>query len=146
MSDEVDKKDKLADILDLYNDVSEVETTNIPIVPPLPEDLTTNDYNEVRNNLKSIIITNNRAIEKLMEVAEESDSPRAFEVVAKLVDSCVQANEKLLELHKKKKEIDALEHMKNPTVTNNAIFIGSTKELLENLKQLRSKPDEQQQQ
>jgi hypothetical protein len=56
----------------------------------------------------------------------------------------VQANEKLLELHRKKKEIETMENMSNPTVTNNAIFIGSTKELLENLKSLRAKTDEQQ--
>jgi hypothetical protein len=144
MSDELEKKDKLADILDLYNEPEEISQVPIPAVPSIPQDLTTSDYNEVRTNLKSIIKTNTVAIEKLMEVAEESDSPRAFEVVAKLIDSCVQANEKLLELHRKKKEIETMENMSNPTVTNNAIFIGSTKELLENLKSLRAKTDEQQ--
>jgi len=144
MSDELEKKDKLADILDLYNEPEEISQVPIPAVPAIPQDLTTADYNEVRTNLKSIIKTNTVAIEKLMEVAEESDSPRAFEVVAKLIDSCVQANEKLLELHRKKKEIETMENMSNPTVTNNAIFIGSTKELLENLKSLRAKTDEQQ--
>ena len=144
MSDELEKKDKLADILDLYNEPEEITQVPIPAVPAIPQDLTTADYNEVRTNLKSIIKTNTIAIEKLMEVAEESDSPRAFEVVAKLIDSCVQANEKLLELHRKKKEIETMENMSNPTVTNNAIFIGSTKELLENLKSLRAKTDEQQ--
>lgn len=143
MSDELEKKDKLADILDLYNEPEEITQVPIPVVPAIPQDLTTADYNEVRTNLKSIIKTNTIAIEKLMEVAEESDSPRAFEVVAKLIDSCVQANEKLLELHRKKKEIETMENMSNPTVTNNAIFIGSTKELLENLKQLRIKQDDE---
>lgn len=149
------KPDKIADILNLYNAVEppKEKTTIVPeIIEPVnignnvaPNAQLDIDYDEVRDNLKLLIDRNMDALTGLMDVATESQNARAYEVVAKLIDSCVQANNAFLDLHKKRKEIDALDGFKSSgNVTNNAIFIGSTKELLENLKLLKEKNGQQQ--
>lgn len=136
-----DKPDKIAEVLNLYNDVEDIiEVTTPPSVPaPQSPDNSqqTQDFQEVRSNLKSLIDKNMDAIDELMQVANESQAARAYEVAAKLIDSCVQANEKLLDLHRKQKEIDVLSGSSGTTVNNNSIFVGSTKELMELLKKSR---------
>ena len=136
-----DKPDKIAEVLNLYNDVEDIiEVTTPPSVPaPQSPDNSqqTQDFLEVRSNLKSLIDKNMDAIDELMQVANESQAARAYEVAAKLIDSCVQANEKLLDLHRKQKEIDVLSGSSGTTVNNNSIFVGSTKELMELLKKSR---------
>ena len=144
--------DKISDILNLYNDVSE-QTSNIIPQNDVPgqvintqhigEHIQRKDFEEVRKNLKDLIDKNMNAIDSLMEIALESQQPRAYEVASKLMDSCAQANEKLLDLHKKQKEIDAIVLAGKPNqVTNNAFFIGSTKELMNSIRKLKQSTTE----
>ena len=87
------------------------------------------DYDLVRQNLKDIIDQGKVAIEGILDVAGEGDSPRAYEVVSQLLKSTSEANKDLLDLHKKKKELEREEgSLKNQT-TNNNLFVGSTKDL-----------------
>ena len=73
-----------------------------------------------------------------MKVASESDSPRAFEVVSQLLKTATEANKELLDVHKQMKDIEKDETKKQ--VTNNAFFVGSTKELQDMIhKQLPAK-------
>ena len=87
------------------------------------------DYSEVRENLKDLIDGGKIALDGILKVASESDSPRAFEVVSQLLKTSVEANKELLDVHKQMKDLEAEEKAKN--VTNNAFFVGSTKELQE---------------
>ena len=87
------------------------------------------DYSEVRENLKELIDGGKVALDGILKVASESDSPRAFEVVSQLLKTSVEANKELLDVHKQMKELEAEDNAKN--VTNNACFVGSTKELQE---------------
>ena len=87
------------------------------------------DYSEVRENLKDLIDGGKIALDGILKVASESDSPRAFEVVSQLLKTSVEANKELLDVHKQMKELEAEDKAKN--VTNNAFFVGSTKELQE---------------
>jgi dTDP-D-glucose 4,6-dehydratase len=88
------------------------------------------DYISVRKNLKNIIKQAEVAIDGILEVATESESPRAYEVVSQLIHSSLDANSKLIELHKKMKEIEKKDENSGVTnITNNAIFMGSTAEL-----------------
>ena len=87
------------------------------------------DYSEVRENLKELIDGGKVALDGILKVASESDSPRAFEVVSQLLKTSVEANKELLDVHKQMKELEAEDKAKN--VTNNAFFVGSTKELQE---------------
>ena len=87
------------------------------------------DYGEVRENIKEVIAYSKEAIDGLLKVASESDSPRAYEVVSQLLKTATEANKDLLDIHKQMKTLEAEEGAKN--VTNNAFFVGSTKELQE---------------
>jgi hypothetical protein len=100
-----------------------------------------NDYNMVRNNLKAIIATSSAAIDGILNVASEGESPRAYEVVSQLIKTTLEANESLVNLHKKVKDIEQVEE-KQQKITNNNMFVGSTKELLAMIKESSKKPAE----
>ena len=85
------------------------------------------DYGEVRENLKDVIDNSKVAIDGILKVASESDSPRAYEVVSQLLKTATEANKELLDVHKQMKDLEKDETKKQ--VTNNAFFVGSTKEL-----------------
>lgn len=89
------------------------------------------DYITVRKNLREIIMTGADAIDSVMTVAKESDSPRAYEVAAQLIKAVADVNKDLLEIHKKVKEIEGGDSssQKATSITNNSIFVGSTKDL-----------------
>jgi DNA replication protein DnaD len=94
------------------------------------------DYRTIRNNIKNLINTTDMAIEGIMSVATEGDSPRAYEVVSELIKTSLEANNKLIELHKAMKDLKKEEKSaKGDTVTNNSIFVGNTTDLLKMIKQ-----------
>ena len=97
------------------------------------------DYTEVRDNLKRIIEKSEEAIESILEVAVESQNPRAYEVVAQLITTSLEANNKLMHLHKQIKDIKKEEPGKTKTVTNNSIFVGNTAELQKMLRTANTK-------
>ena len=88
------------------------------------------DYNEARGNLKEVIGQGKKALESLLLLAEGSDQPRAYEVVGQLIKTISDVSKDLVDLQKKVKEIRGDDHSSNnPTVVNNAVFIGSTADL-----------------
>ena len=104
--------------------------------PPLERDKTDirNDYEYTRGNLYSIIEKGQEAINGILELAQESEMPRAYEVAGQLIKSVSDATDKLLDLQKKIKEVNE-EEKKGPTsVTNNALFVGSTADLAKLIK------------
>ena len=70
-----------------------------------------------------------------MEVAEEGSSPRAYEVAGHLIQSVADTTDKLIDLQKKLKDVEADTKKTTNNVTNNAVFVGSTSELQKMLKQ-----------
>ena len=90
------------------------------------------DYNYARENYYNLIERNQDAVEEMLEIAKQSEHPRAFEVVGQLIKSGLDANKELMALHKTKKELSI---EKGPSqVTNQAVFGGSTAELQKLLK------------
>ena len=90
------------------------------------------DYNYARENYYNLIERNQDAVEEMLEIAKQSEHPRAFEVVGQLIKSGLDANKELMALHKTKKELSI---EKGPSqVTNQAVFVGSTAELQKLLK------------
>ena len=88
------------------------------------------DYDQVRKNLYDLAGQGDEAIDLMLELARESEHPRAFEVLGQLIKNNAEIGEKILKLHKSKKEVDKEELpalTKDPT--NNNVFIGSTAEL-----------------
>jgi hypothetical protein len=93
------------------------------------------DYEYTRANLYSLIEKGQEAINGIMELAGESDSPRAYEVAGQLIKSVGDVADKLIDLQKKVKDVEEDSSKSSSNVTNNAVFIGSTSELSKILKQ-----------
>ncbi len=92
------------------------------------------DYEYTRGNLYSLIEKGQEAINGIMELAQESEMPRAYEVAGQLIKNVADATDKLLELQKKLKEVEEESASKGPTNVTNALFVGSTAELSKLLK------------
>lgn len=93
------------------------------------------DYEYTRANLYSLIEKGQEAINGIMELAGESDSPRAYEVAGQLIKNVADTTDKLIDLQKKLKEVEEDTAKTTNNTTNNAIFVGSTSELSKLLKQ-----------
>ena len=155
MSDNDKKKsvnEKIADALDinLDNDKTKPLTKKpireITVDPDKKEDIDQkSDYNLVRNNLRDIIETGQGAIDGILNVASEGESPRAYEVVSQLIKTVADANRDLLDIHKKMKDLNKENTKKTQqnggNVTNNAIYVGSTKDLQKLISDSKSEAD-----
>ena len=125
--------------------VKEEKAEVIPREKPdrLTKDDITKDYEYTRGNLYSIIEKGQEAINGILELAQDSEMPRAYEVAGQLIKSVSDATDKLMDLQKKLKDVNE-EDTKGPTnVTNNALFVGSTADLAKLIKgeQKASKKD-----
>ncbi|HIJ11805.1 TPA: terminase [Candidatus Woesearchaeota archaeon] len=133
--------EKIADALDIEyeatKDKTSIEKKQVnPIVKESKE--LEADYTSVRSNLYSIISKGNEAIDGILDVATEGDSPRAYEVAAQMIKTVADANKDLLDLHKKMKDIRKDDSGPSSVSHTNAIYVGSTKELQELVNQSRS--------
>lgn len=93
------------------------------------------DADYVRSNYYGLIEKGNEALDGILEVAKQSQHPRAYEVAANMIKNMSEVTEKLMTLQKQKKELESPEEK---TITNvnvdKAVFVGSTAELLKKLK------------
>lgn len=115
-------------------------------LPPLPEAVLQHnvevqkdgdlnyDYEFARANIINTIEKGNEALNGILDVADQSQHPRSYEVAANLIKTMVEANKDLIELTKKKRDIDNNSGTK-PTTVNNNLFVGSTAELQKLIKQ-----------
>ena len=92
------------------------------------------DYEYARRNLYDVIEKGNNALEDIMDVAKQSESPRAYEVVTNLIKTMVDANKDLLTLAKTRKELEKYQEPEQKNITNNNLFVGSSAELLKMIK------------
>lgn len=97
------------------------------------------DYEYTRGNLYSIIEKGQEAINGILELAQESEMPRAYEVAGQLIKNVSDATDKLMDLQKKLKDVNEEKEAKGPTNVTNALFVGSTAELQKLLK--KNAPD-----
>ena len=124
--DNIDKRDKIAQALNKNLPISVKEES------PQAVDHLQDDYEASRETYKELIDKGNEAIDLMMELARDSQHPRAFEVLATLLKTQSDNNDKLLELQKRLKQLKeptkgALD--KSSNVTNNNVFVGSTTDL-----------------
>jgi len=94
-----------------------------------------NDYNYAKENLYEIIEKSKVALDGILKVASEGDSPRAYEVVTQMLKTMSEINKDLLELEKIKSEANKT----TVNTTNNSFFIGSTSDLQDLINPERSK-------
>ena len=132
------KTSKFDDLNDTFNvetnivpaEVSEVKKKEVKS----NDDHIQKDYQYTRGNLYSIIEKGQEAINGILELAQESEMPRAYEVAGQLIKSVSDATDKLMDLQKKLKDVNEEEKSKGPSTVNNALFVGSTSELSKILK------------
>ncbi|NDH48940.1 MAG: terminase [Proteobacteria bacterium] len=122
-------KDEIGNSLGLPPMKPDVDSTTV--VTRLDKSNTT-DYDYARGNLVNIIEKGSEALDGIMDVASMSQHPRSYEVVSTLIKTLSDANKDLLDLAKKKKE---LEGDASPQTVNQNLYVGSSSELLKMLKQ-----------
>ena len=115
--------------------VEKTEPVGIQKPDRLKKDDIEKDYEYTRGNLYSIIEKGQEAIDGILELAQESEMPRAYEVAGQLIKSVSDATDKLMDLQKKVKEVNEEEKSKGPSTVNNALFVGSTAELAKMIKE-----------
>ena len=129
-------EENMEDILNIDTEVVEESKPIKPVPPKTDKDDRTKDYEYTRGELYSLIDQGQEAVRGALEVAQESGHPRAYEVAVAAMKHVADMTEKLRDLHKKMKDLDA-EAKKGPSsVTNNAMFVGSTTELQKMLKEM----------
>ena len=121
--------DGLNEVLDIDSELIEVPLERKKV--EVPTDVQ-DDYKYARNNLYDVIDKGNEALDYLLELAKASEHPRAFEVVGQITKTLVDANNNLLDLQKKIKDLSKDED--KPQNVTNALFVGSTVELQKLLK------------
>lgn len=107
-------------------DVQPMEGEVVPVEKKVNPEME-NDFKYARENLYNIIERGTDALNGIVDLAQQSQHPRSFEVVADLVRTLSTANKDLLDLQKKMKDLQP-EEAKNQKVTNN-LFVGTTKDL-----------------
>ena len=126
---------KISDALGLTETIKEEILTPKPLVPTPNDTLdhADTDYKYSRENFYSLVERGQDAIDGILEVAKEGEHPRAYEVVGQLIKNVDEVTEKLADLHEKMKKLKEVPDHAPKSVTN-ALFIGSTKELQNLLK------------
>ncbi len=128
-------EENMEDILNIDAEVVESKPSK-PVPPKVDKDDRTKDYEYTRGELYSLIDQGQEAVRGALDVAQESGHPRAYEFAVAAMKHVADMTEKLQDLHKKMKDLDA-EAKKGPnSVTNNAMFVGSTAELQKMLKEM----------
>ena len=122
---------------DVVSEVVEPSHKEVGITKPDATTEVRKDYEYTRGNLYSIIEKGQQAIDGILDVAEQSDMPRAYEVAGQLIKSVSDATDKLMTLQQKLKEVE--EEVKGPTNVTNALFVGATADLTKMIKDAQKK-------
>lgn len=131
-----EKYDSIDSALNIKSEIVNVEKeTPIVKVESSSDGDIRKDYEYTRANLYSLIEKGQEAINGIMDLAAESDQPRAYEVAGQLIKSVGDVTDKLIDLQKKLKDVEEDVVKTTNNVTNNAVFVGSTSELSKLLKQ-----------
>jgi hypothetical protein len=130
---------KFDDLNDAFNVESEVVPEKTKEIQKVEEAASSmqdvkKDYEYTRGNLYSIIEKGQEALNGILELAQESEMPRAYEVAGQLIKNVADATDKLIDLQKKLKDIEEEKQVRGPSTVNNALFVGSTAELQKLLK------------
>ena len=129
---EVDKS--LAEILNTdYIPAQKEESKSVTIHEP-SESVSNPDADYSRSNYYNLIEKGNEALDGILEVAKESQHPRAYEVAANMIKNLSDVTEKLMILQKQQQDLKPKQAAPTNITVDKAVFVGSTAELLKKLK------------
>lgn len=127
--------DPIAQALGVANQQSLAMYPPIPVVINAAASTIDNDQEFARKNLYDVVNKTSEAINELMQISSQSQHPRAYEVLEKLLMRQQDAASMLLKIHKARKDIDGATDAPPPSVSiSNAVFVGTTSELLDALR------------
>jgi hypothetical protein len=135
------KTDKLlSEALGIENVVEIIPPKQIEIINTQHEDDDIKaDYNLSRRTFRSLIDKGNAAMENLTDLAKESESPRAYEVLATMMRTIADTTKDLYDLQKKTKDLKGEDKKEQPNVTvEKAVFVGTPTELLDRIKERKN--------
>lgn len=114
---------------------TEIEQKEVEVLPEQKPSAFDADIQYVFGVIKATIIKTQEALDNALELANETDSARAYEVVRQLSKQTVESAEKIIDIHQKLKDMDEDRNNSNGNVTqNNAIFVGTTAEAIKLVK------------
>jgi hypothetical protein len=126
-------------------DVNPLEVQQSQSVIPAPEELSDDaqeDFAFARSNIRNLIRQGTGAVDNILEVARESEHPRAYEVVSTLIKTMAEMNKDLLDIQKKKKELvggSTTKNQDNQTINvDKAVFVGSTTDIIKQMKEKKN--------
>lgn len=137
----MNKNDALSEALGIENAVEIIppKTPEVIINTPHEEDDIKADYNLSRRTFRDLINKGNQAMESLTDLAKESESPRAYEVLATMMRTVADTTKDLYDLQKKTKELRSQDKNDQPNVNvEKAVFVGTTAELLQKVKEKKN--------
>ena len=126
--------DKLDKTFDIDSAIEKVEDTSTEIKKLSDNKDLQNDYEYSRGQLYNLVEKGQEAINGILELAQDSEMPRAYEVAGQLIKSVSDATDKLMDLQKKLKDVEEEKVSKGPSTVNNSLFVGSTADLAKMLK------------
>lgn len=125
----------------LFN-IETVKTDEKDNLPALPLESSgqkvENDFDLARDTLRNLIHKNDAVLTDLVDLARNSESPRAFEVAGQLIKTQAEIAKELLTVHKQKKDVTG-EEPKNIGTQNNIVFAGSTADLMKMISAQKAK-------
>ena len=127
---------KLNDTLSEVLDIEPIKYNNTEIITTINN--VDSDADFARKNIKQLIEKGNLAVDGILNVAKESEQPRAYEVVATLIKNLSDLNKDLMEIQKRKNDLIPQENKNSNSLNvDKAVFVGSTTELVKFLKNNR---------
>lgn len=136
MDENLNKLFNLDPILSSDNEILPAE-----IPKSSPDEQKDDDFDLARNTLRDLIGKNNVVISDLVDLARNSEAPRAYEVVSQMIKTQSEIAKDLIGIHKQKKDIEKDSGQKTIHTQNNVVFAGSTAELMKMISSGRSNLD-----
>ena len=133
----IDPFENLNKEFNIDGDIMRAEETAKEIKVASSDNQVKDDHEYARGNLYNLIEKGQEAINDILDVAKQTNHPRAYEVAGNLIKNVADITDKLLESQRKLKEISE-EKPNGPNVVNNSLFVGSTSDLQKMLKQISS--------
>ena len=126
---------------ELINNVFEIESKKPidTVIEAKPIDPKKDDFDLARDTLVNLIAQNQDALDNLIHIAKNSESARTFEVAGQLIKTQADIAKDLMELHKRKKDLDRDSAKNNIKQQNNILFSGSTSDLMKMLNDAEAK-------